>query len=161
MICFDTQPLIWGVQGYATPGQESMIGRTRKYIESLDAKQVRVMVPSPAVFEYLIGFTPEEQKVQRGIIERQFFVPAVDLPAAELAAELMSDTEEMKRLAGQYGLRRQMLRVDALIVAVAIIQRADAVVTDDVAHFPRLAQGRVQIIEVPDVATQGNLFPSG
>jgi hypothetical protein len=40
MICFDTQPLIWGVQGYATPGQEGMIVRTKKYIESLNAKGV-------------------------------------------------------------------------------------------------------------------------
>jgi predicted nucleic acid-binding protein len=160
MICFDTQPLIWGVQGYAAPGQEGMICRTKKYIESLNAKRVRVIIPAPVLCEYLQGFTPQKQKEQRAIIERQFVVASFDLPAAELAAEILADREEMKRLIGQYELRRQMLRVDAFVIAVAIIQKVETIITHDVNHFPKLAGSRVRISNVPDLQVQGDLFPS-
>ena len=41
MICFDTAPVIWGVQGTAHPSQEAMVRRTKRYIRYLNDKNER------------------------------------------------------------------------------------------------------------------------
>jgi hypothetical protein len=50
-ICFDTAPLIWGVRGDASPGQEPMIERARSFIAELTTKGFAIMVPSPVIAE--------------------------------------------------------------------------------------------------------------
>jgi hypothetical protein len=78
-----------------------------------------------------------------------------------VAAELMANTELMRQIRDDYDLRRQQLRVDAMIVAAAIVHRADVLVSGD-PHHKKLAQGRIRVIAVPDIpeATQpGELFP--
>jgi len=70
MICFDTMVLIWGVQGVARPGQEEMIDRTRRYIKSLTREHRRVMIPTPALTEYLQHFDDAERRHQLELLER-------------------------------------------------------------------------------------------
>lgn len=64
MICFDTMVLIWGVQGWASPGQEELVGRTKRYVTSLARENERIMVPTPALTEYLQHFDDAERKRQ-------------------------------------------------------------------------------------------------
>src|SRR5262245_4607722 len=139
MICLDTQVLIWGVQGVARPDQIGMIGRTRAYIDYLDRKGERLMIPAPALFEYLVGFEPADQQRQRDILERRFIIPALDVPSAAVAAELMANTEFMRQIREDYDVKRQHLRIDVMIVAAAIVHRADVLVSGD-PHNKKLAQ---------------------
>jgi predicted nucleic acid-binding protein len=157
MICFDTGPVIWGVQGFATPGQEDMIDRTRKYIRHLDKKGQRVMIPALVLAEYLLGFELKEQDQQRQMIEQFFFVPSLDVPAAHLAARLLKNPQVVQsvRQGGQVG--RQQLRIDALILATAIVNQAEKVISND-NHIHKLAQGLIPVEEVPDIPEQGELF---
>lgn len=161
MICFDTQVLIWGVQGYATPGQEQMIERIKRYIEHLERQHEAVAIPAPALFEYLLGFEPKDLPTQSQVVERGFMVLPLDIPSVHVAAELLGNTAAMQQLKVDYQGRRQKLRVDAMIVAIAIAHKADKIVSGDQTHFQRFAQGRIEVIEVievPDIPRQSDLF---
>lgn len=149
MICFDTMVLVWGVQGAATAGQEEMIDRTRRFIASLRAQNELIMIPTPALAEYLQGFDTEERKRQLQVLERHFFIPAFNLPAAFLAAGLA------RNVAGEANPNpRQTVKTDIQIVATAIVSGASRLVTHEKPHFEKLAAGRLPIIEVPNVAEQ-------
>lgn len=156
MICFDTGPVIWGVQGKAKQGQEEMVERTRRYIKFLSERNVRIMLPTPVVSEYLLGFDEAEQAKQIQVIRQVFRVGAYDMQAAVIAAELEANRRLMDAIRKTTGVDRNRLRVDAQVVAIGIAARAEKIVTND-EHLQDLAQGRIKIVEVPAVHTQMDL----
>lgn len=160
MVCFDTGPIIWGVQGRAKPGQEHMVRRTKRYIRYLADQRKAIMIPAPALAEYLIKFDQKDREQQKKLIEQQFFVPAFDLPAAELAAELEHDSALLKSVKAANGVTRDQLRVDAQIVAIAVVQKAEKIITND-PHLKEIARGRIPVEEVPQITDQPSLFPEG
>lgn len=153
MICFDTMVLIWGVQGEARPSQQAMIDRTRRFIASLREGNEQIMVPTPALAEYLQGFDNEARKRQLTVLEQSFFIPAFDLPAAYLAAGL---ARESRGLEGK-AVDRHAIRTDCHIIATAIVHGATRIITNDVDHFQKLARDKIPVSEVPDVHEQTNL----
>lgn len=157
MICFDTGPIIWGVQGKATRGQEHMVSRTKRYIRYLRNQKQAIMVPTPVVAEYLIPFNPQEQQEQVRVFERGFFIPSFDLPAALVAAELEHDSGLIKAIRRGSDVDRNRLRVDAQILAIAIVNMAEKVITAD-PHLKSLAQDKIAVTEVPDIHEQPELF---
>lgn len=156
MICFDTPAVIWGVRGVASPGQEGMISRTKKYIKYLEPKKEKIMIPAPALAEYLMGCeTPQQRAAEAAEIERHFMVPAFDARAAHKAGEIYNkDLEKAIRASGGC---HQCLRTDIMIIAVAIVNNADKIVTSD-SHFLRLAHGLITVIEVPELDEQSEFF---
>lgn len=157
MICFDTTPLIWGIQGVADPEHSAMIQRTRRYIRHLKRTQTRIIVPAPVATEYLQGFPAEEQDEQRKALEASFMIPAFDLRAAAEAARIEANKELITSVRQQGTVRRQALKIDAQILAVALVNNATAIVTSD-PHFRKLAAGRILVHEVPDIAEQPDLY---
>lgn len=158
LICFDTPVVIWGVQGVADGSRSFMVERTKRYIESLAGSRTRVMIPSVVAAEYLTGFSSEAERAAQIVkLERFFFVPPLDAPAATLAATLADNvTTSVPRPPGW----RQSLKADCYIVATAIVHGAATVVTsaDECRIFTRIASGRIKVIEVPSVPKQGNLL---
>src|SRR5438105_3162599 len=134
MICLDTAPVIWGVQGVARAGQEPMIEKTKRYIAHLDKTGKRIMIPTPVLSEYLMGFNPTEQDAQLRLLERHFFLPSLDVPAAALAAKILQDAEAVPMKKARKKVPRQELRVDAFIIAIAAVHRAEIVISND-EHF--------------------------
>jgi predicted nucleic acid-binding protein len=154
-LCFDTSILIWGVREEATSGQEHMIERTKKYIAYLDDNDQRVMIPAPVLAEYLVGSkSPAERGAERQVIERRFRVPSLDAPSAQLAAELQDADNIRIILAGNKDLDRYRLRIDALIVAIAIIHGAERIISND-PHLKTLAGGKIEVTPVPEISVQG------
>lgn len=144
MVCLGTHVIIWGIKEEATPGQEEMVQRAKNYIRHQDEQNVDLMVPAPVVAEAMIRGDVDQLQTIRTIIERSFFIAAFDSPAAFLAAELE---------------RRSHIRIDAQIAAIAIVQKAEVIVSHD-PHMRTIAQNRIPVIELPDIPEQGNLqFP--
>ena len=155
MICFDTSVLIWGVQGRARPGQADMVERTRKYIRHLSEKKQQIMVPSPVVQEYLRGFESPLLEEQARLIERSFFVPALDFRAAVLAAQLQPRRDAAPSERAE-AIDRQSVRVDAQVVAIAIANHAEKIISGD-PHLSKLAQGWIPVEDVPSIPEQMKL----
>lgn len=155
MICIDTMVLIWGVQRKARSGQEEMVERTARYLRNLRDENETIMVPAPAAAEYLQGFDDDERQEQLAALERFFFVPSFDLPAAAIAAEL-------SRKSDTWGLNervdRQKVKTDVQIIAIAVAHRAELIVTDNVKEFRAIAAGKIVVSEVPRVEEQQELF---
>jgi len=153
MICFDTSPIIWGVQGKAHPLQEHMVDRTKRYIKYLAENKEQIMIPAPALTEYLMHFEVGEQERQRQIIERNFIVPAFDVRAGVLAAELLGNTELVQKIIASGELDKIKVKTDAQIIATAIVNQADKIISHD-PDFAKLAQGRISVEEVPIIHMQ-------
>ena len=153
MICFDTMTIIWGVQGAAKESQSDMVNRTKRYIQHLAEKNEKIMIPTPALTEYLVGFPPEEQIKQRQVIERNFIVPSFDIAAVGVAAELLGNTEVIQemRKKGEYDKIR--VSIDAQIIAIAIVNQAEKIISHD-PNLMKLANKRIVVEEVPVIHTQ-------
>lgn len=159
MICFDTMVLVWGIQGKASPGQEEMVARTRRYIASLRDENEQVLIPAPVVSEYLQHFETEERKRQVRALERHFLLPAFNLPAAYLAAGIAHQRQRSGGGSGE-GTTRQAIKTDIQILATAIVNNARLLVTHNLADFESLAKlagGRIRISDVPNVHSQQDL----
>lgn len=159
MICFDTPVVIWGVQGVADNTKTGMIDRTRRYVDSLAASKARVMIPSVVAAEYLAGFASDTERAkQMTQLERFFYVPPLDAPAATIAASLFANIKGATSAAAAGG--RQALKTDCYVVATAIVHGASTIVTsvDELQLFTRIAGGRIKVIEVPTVPQQTSLL---
>lgn len=153
MICFDTGPLIWGIQGRASDGQEEMVQRTQRYIKYLSEKNAEIALPAPVVAEYLLGFEVVERTKQIQLINKVFRVPSFDMQAAVIAAELEGNKRVIGEIRESTGLGKNELRIDAQVVAIAIANQAEKIITND-GHFKDLAQGRIEVVEVPSIQMQ-------
>lgn len=156
MICFDTMTVIWGVQGTAKESQSYLVARTKRYIKYLGEKNEKIMIPAPALTEYLLHFEPAEQVKQRQIIERNFIVPAFDIRACVLAAELLGNTELIQKIIADGDTDKIKVRTDAQIIATAIVNQSEKIISHD-PDFVRIAQDRIAVEEVPVIQTQLNI----
>lgn len=157
MICFDTMVVIWGVQGIARQAQRPMIARTKRYIRYLSEKRVQIAIPTPVLFEYLVPFSAEQARAQAEVIEQSFYVPSFDLPASALAAEILRNRELVDAIRAEHRLHKEALKTDAQILAVAITNSAEKLISSD-AHMPKLAAGRIPVTDVPGIDDQLELF---
>ena len=116
------------------------------------------MVPTPVVFEYLIPFEQRERAKELERLERLFIIPPFDLRASLIAADLMGNQDAIAA-AREQGRRRQEVRIDAQIVAVALAN--GAIISPD-SHVKTIAQGRIPVEEVPVIVEQGEMdLPEG
>lgn len=134
-----------------------MVARTRRFLERLQETGEPVIVPAPVLAEYLSWFEPAKQARHRKILETRFRIPAFDTDAAALAAKLGYDAEFLKQVRAEHKVQRQCLKFDVQIIAIAILNGADRLITNDVVVFRKLAQNQIQITDVPDVARQKRL----
>lgn len=156
MICLDTNALIWGVQGLSSSDPPADAKRMAAYLRHLTKEGTRIMVPAPVAYEFLSGVERDEISANIEMLEKLFYLPAFDIPASAVAAQLNGNSKLVKELA-QGGVDKQRLRIDAQIVAIAIVQNADMIISDD-PHLKAMAQGRIRIEPVPDITEQTDLF---
>lgn len=161
MICFDTSPVIWAVEGVATKGQESLPERARIYLEQLRQEKQRICIPAPVVAEYLFGFeAKDERDRQWATLETlgAFFAP-LDQRSARLAADIRRGAPfgEARENARRQGTPVAALKIDALVVAIAVASGCTELVTHD-AQVIHLAQGHIAVQRIPTPAPPGPLF---
>ena len=102
---------------------------------------------------WTVDFTEEEREAQMRLFERHFYVPSFDAPSAVVAAELEGNNGTAKVLRDEFGVSKQELRIDTQILAVAIVQNAEKVISND-PHMTKLARGRIDDVAVPSISEQ-------
>lgn len=156
MICLDTQPVLWGIQAFASEGQEAMINRTRAFLKDISEKGEQIMIPSPVVLESLLTLSDEEIEKQQELLQRRFFIASFDLPASVEAASLLNNREVIQNLRDS-GARREHIKIDAQIASIAIVNGAEKIISHD-KYLKSIVQNKISVEEVPDVAEQLNLL---
>jgi predicted nucleic acid-binding protein len=150
--------MIWGVREDATGADFPMIERTKQYIKKISEDGYAIMVPSPVVAEYLVGAT-DTQFHENQIIKRGFEHPDFDVRCAELAAMLQRGGI-VNEIHEETGTSKSNIRIDAFIIAIAIVNEAEKIVTDNEREFKKLSRNRIEIIGVPFLPEQTVLnFP--
>lgn len=156
MICLDTQPVLWGIQAFASEGQEAMINRTRAFLKDISEKGEQIMIPSPVVLESLLTLSDEEIEKQQELLQSRFFIASFDLPASVEAASLLNNREVIQNLRDS-GARREHIKIDAQIAGIAIVNGAEKIISHD-KYLKSIVQNKISVEEVPDVAKQLNLL---
>jgi predicted nucleic acid-binding protein len=154
LVCLDTHILIWGVLGEATTSQKDMVDRAQRFLRSLDKESARVLVP-PTVVAELVWKVPEAKHpgVLR-VLQQRFLLASLDPAGACLSAAIAQrNGGAVKSATG-----RETIRADCQIVAVALAYRVTRLYSND-PDIKRLAEGFVQVEEMPNVPEQRNLFP--
>lgn len=140
LICLDTSLLILTQQQNPSPGHKNLFEAARAYEEWLAETDWGVLIPTPVISEFL---TSRDAKTRREVLTTlQTFaqIAELDLRAAEFAARLRFTYYE------KYGLpknknNRQVLTVDMMIAAIAMVNRASIIITHDIDDFERIVDG--------------------
>lgn len=131
--CIDTQILSYIV--LKDPRSADFTERAFQLLTQLYDQDVSVIVPTLAVSELLVAYAPHEQNGVRAVIEQDFRIVPFDNLAAVHAARVYRANKENGRHAevrakhAEYP--RQKLKVDHMIVGVAIANKADMLYTND------------------------------
>ena len=154
MICFDTNIIIHASHVQVSPGQEYKSSRVKAYL----ARLARSSCCRPRPWQNIWwAYRRNSHKVVRLSLEAQFLLAPLDAEAAQVAARLLQ-AADIKRARSQHNHDRPSVRVDALILGVAIARGASRVVTYDLKHFRQLARGEIEVIEVPEIHGRPVLF---
>ena len=142
MIALDTSALIWAVRGDGA--KQAVIDARMQAIQGMGP----LIVPAPALAEYLCKVPAQDRaKVVADVASFATVVP-FDYPSAIAAAGLLTKP----RAKGT----KQTFKVDAMILAVAIANRATTLIVKD-QDFHAYPSGSVCILDVSHLRIQSTL----
>jgi predicted nucleic acid-binding protein len=150
LVCFDTHILIWGVQKTARPQQQDMIPKTRRFLEHLDDKQIKAIIPSVVLSEFLMPIPADKMGIYLHKIDEKFLVIPYDAMAAiEFAKIWQSKNDDNTIQALRHdGFSKHHLKVDGMIIATAVTQKASCIYSHDTG-LKKLASGYIEVKEIP------------
>lgn len=164
IVCLDTNVLVWGIQGHARSSQQGMIPRTRALLADLQERKAQVIVPAPAVAEFLVGIPAERQPEVMEVISHRFAVVPFDAAAATVYGQLWDKRfgdAPMRDVMDEMDSNRRGVVVDMQIAAIALTRRAHILYTND-PKLPKYLFGEpVAVSDVPQVEVQAALFQRG
>ncbi len=162
--CVDNMVLGWGLKGVASPGQEGMVARARFLLDELDKKGAIIIVPAPVLTEFFHEVEPADKPAALQAFEKRFVVAPFDAQAAAIADELWLKVKEDPHLCPELEgpcvvgrIPKRVLKYDVQIVAIALANKVDGLYSSD-HHVQTIANGRVSVLDMPEVKEQGDLF---
>jgi predicted nucleic acid-binding protein len=163
LVCLDTQVLIWGVQGIASPGQEDMIDRAKLLLQQLAKENAKIAIPSVVLGEFLIKIPEDNREAMIQLLSRGFQVVPYDTPAALRFAQIW-DTHSIasvkKEVSKGATPSRHELKADILILATAIARNVECIYSADRRHMQQFAQGFIVVHDLRSMSLLGPLFDS-
>lgn len=159
LVCLDNHVLIWGIKEEATEGQESMIPRAKAFIESLDNPDYSVLIPTIVIGEFLMRIPVDMHATVMNLFNRSFIVAPFDMIAASKFAEIWQTkkAQEVINELVKSGKTREELKVDRMIVAIAVSREAECIYSHDEA-LKIFAQGYIAVKEIPFISKQSDAF---
>jgi hypothetical protein len=159
MVCIDTHVLMWGVQEYATDGQEEMIDRTKRFLRWLEGLGTQILIPTPIIAEFLMDVPSKHHATITNLLEANFIVAPFDTQAASYFARMWQEKrdqgviDEMKAA----GKTREVIKFDAMFVSIAVARKAARIYSQDHNGVAKFAAGYIDVDDIPDIPEQPNL----
>lgn len=149
--CLDTQILSYLI--LKDPLSADYNERATQLITRLYDQNVNIIIPTLCVSELLVAYAPHEQNGIRAVIEQNFR----SVPFDNLAAVQTARAYRMNKERGQHedfktknpSYPRQKLKVDHMIVGVAMANKVDMLYTNDSGLF-NFSQGHVAAMMLPE-----------
>lgn len=159
--CIDTNILIWAVQGAAHSSQTEMVPRSRALIAALQKEKARVIIPSVALGEFLIGLPPNELPRYEVLVRQKFPIIPYDIAASIVFARLWRAKADQNIIAQVKAENapptRVHLRADFMIIATAIAAGATCIYGHE-PRFRRYTDGFIRFENIADLNLQGDIF---
>lgn len=139
VISVDTCILVWGIQKTArSKEQEKSIVPRAEYLlaDRVDDENLRLIIPSIVVGEYLVKTTKNEKEVLSQFLQNSLVVD-YNYAAARIAAEIWSKRKSIKN---ELSSIRHCISADCKIIATAKAHGASVIYTenDDLIKLARL-----------------------
>jgi predicted nucleic acid-binding protein len=150
LVGFDTHILIWGVQKTSRQTQQDMIPKTERFFKHLDDNQIKVIIPSVVLSEFLMPIPAKEMGSYLHKIEEKFMVIPYDAMAAIEFAKIWQSKQEDDTIQAlrHDGLSKHHLKVDGMIVATALTRKASCIYSHD-SGLKKFASGYIEVKEIP------------
>ena len=155
LVCFDTQIVIWGIQGNASSTQQYMVPRTKNFLRYLTGQKTKVLIPSVVLAEFLLGIPSDMHANVVAYFQNTFIVAPFDVNAAAIYAQVWRENKESQvyQTLREDDVRKTEISFDNQIVAIALARRATTIYSHD-PHLKRFAGERIEVCEVPDILMQ-------
>lgn len=152
IICVDTNVLIWGVRKEAKPEQQHMLHRVQVLLDDLKKRDARIIVPAPAMQEFLIGCSSATRMAQLKALNQHFIVVPFDARCADIAARIAGARSDMTDLfVSNDRVHKVFLKFDLQIAACAVAHRAETFYTHDVKGFKKILENwKVKVHDIPE-----------
>lgn len=149
-VCFDTQIIIWGIEGKAKNSQKSMIPKAEYLIKKCAEEKNRLIIPSVVMAELLCPIPLKSHDKYFGIMGKTFRIIPFDDLAAKYFAEIWQKNKDSRTTARKNGISRAEIKVDYMIVATAAAHGAFCIYSND-PHLNVFSEGYVEVRKLPDV----------
>ena len=140
LVCIDTSLLILTVQARNTAGNDPLMKAAAAYERWLSAGNHSALIPTPVVAEFLTSRDKSRRKNTLQHLQSYAEIGSSDLRAATLAGEIRY------LFAAEHGLPKgqnnQILTVDIMIAAIAIVNNATHLITHNIRDFRRILECR-------------------
>lgn len=159
LVCLDNHILIWGIKEEATPGQENMVPKAKRFFRWLDEEGIRAVIPSNVIAEFLMLIPHEEHGEVINLFNKYFVVVPFDAAAASCFAKIWRERNDDGTIdqLKQDGATKAKITFDCQIVATAITHGASCIYSydEDLAKF---AEDYIEVKQIPDIPEQMHLL---
>ena len=149
--CVDSNIIVWGIKRQATAGQEEMIVRAEQIFSRADEQEDFILIPTIVLAEIL---APEPSTIRTRYVEilsKSFIIAPFDVRAAQVYAEILyGRLDKVKEIAAATGTPRQKMKVDHMIVSIALVNGANCIYSTD-SGLKAFAAGLIDVRDVPPI----------
>lgn len=148
-VCLDAQIYIWGIKKESIPEQKQMINLAERFIDYLEKKDIKVILPTPLITE--LTWTMEENMRKKFIqnLTQHFIQAPFDAVCAVICSGILNKYTKdpnYKQIKNEIGKRK--LKYDALIASIAIKNECDCIFTMD--NDFEIVKNHIEIKKIPD-----------
>lgn len=138
IICVDTCLLILAHQPEPVAGQSHLYENAKSYVEWMKNEDSQILLPTPVIAEFLTSRDAEERAMILRDMQVFAQVQDFDLRAAELTGAIRLKYHDAFGLPENQ--QRQVVTIDMMITAIAIVNGASHLITHDVDDFERIVE---------------------
>lgn len=158
VVCIDSNVAIWGIKKQSSSGQSYMVEKTTKFIGKLEDEGYEILIPSVVLAEILPVESPENRIEILRKIQSNFRIGNFNSYTAKIFAELFgNDYKAQKEFSIENRINYNKLKIDYMIIATAIENMCNCIITNNIKDFAQFSQSRIKLIEVQEVAFQTRL----
>lgn len=159
IVCLDNHILIWGIEQKARDNQKEMIPKAKSLIDSLSERDIKAIIPTVVLSEFLMPIPAQEVGNYINIIQQHLMIVPYDTMAAMLFAKIWQakNPKVVEELRREEGIGKNHLKIDCMIVATAITRKADCIYSYD-RGLQKFAEGYIDVREIPDFPSQQSLI---
>jgi len=160
IICLDSQIIIWGVRKKATSGQEEMLAKAELFLKTCENDGVKIIIPTIVIGEIMSGMADEEHSEFIKYMASKFMIAPFDVLSAVAFAKIWRENKRLRNELKEQGAKREEMKADCLIVAIAKSRNADYIYSHD-DKLRAFAEGHIKSKSLSEINLphmQDNLF---